>query len=311
MDTQSLISILMPAYNVQDYVEEAISSLLVQTYKNIEIIVVDDCSSDNTFLLLEKLARQDSRIRIFSKEKNSGIVDTLNYGLQFCQGEYIARMDADDISYPDRLELLYNFLQENSKIDIVGSSTITINMDGEERQISRVPVGKEKITRTLCLFSPCFHIWLARKDVYANLNGYRAVAPAEDYDFLLRAVTSDYGIDNIDKPLMKIRCRDGNTADIAGLKQRKAHNYVIELYKDRLAHHSRDDDFTLEDYQRAIAAEPLEKKCYDFSVKLIKKGFMQKNKIVRTIFFILSSLVSRWQFKYAFNRVLFKLYLKK
>jgi glycosyltransferase involved in cell wall biosynthesis len=310
MNTQPLISVLIPAYNVQIYVEEAINSLLTQTYQDFEIVIVDDCSTDNTLSLLNTMAKKDGRIKVFSKDKNSGIVDTLNYGLQFCKGQYIARMDADDIAHPDRLLLQINYLNEHEDVHIVGSSTMTISMDGEPRQISKVPIGRNKIDKTLKFFSPCFHIWLARVSVYHMLNGYRALAPAEDYDFLLRAVSHGFRIENIDQPLMKIRCRDGNTADVAGLKQRKAHDYVVKLYKNRITTHTCEDYFSPEHFQHAIESGRFEKKNYDFSIRLVKKGFEQKNKLARIFFFFFASFVSKWQFKYAFQRMIYKFYLK-
>ncbi|AWH89655.1 glycosyltransferase family 2 protein [Limnobaculum parvum] len=310
MNYNPLVSVLIPAYNVQDYVEEAINSLLDQTYDNIEIIVVDDCSNDNTLSVLREIERQNKHVRVFSKSENSGIVDSLNYGLLYCQGEFIARMDADDIAINNRIELQLKYLLEHSNIDIVGSSTITVDMHGKGKQISNVPIGKDKINRTITLFSPCFHIWLARAEVYRQLEGYRQLAPAEDYDFLLRAVTYGYGIDNIDIPLMKIRCRTGNTADIAGLKQRKAHNYVVRLYDYRKSNNKKSDLFTAKEFKNFIVEGSLEAKLYALSIKFIKKGFMQSNKIKKIGFFFLASIVSKWQFIYAIKRVYFKILLK-
>ncbi|BDH45248.1 glycosly transferase [Salmonella enterica subsp. enterica serovar Choleraesuis] len=307
MNDLPLISVLMPAYNVECYIEEAINSLLCQSYKNIEIIAVDDCSTDSTFSKLQSLAAIDSRIKPFKKEYNSGIVDTLNIGLTYCSGCFIARMDADDIAEKNRIELQYNFLLENSAVDIVGSATTTIDMFGNPIQVSNVPVGQKKISSTIALFSPCFHIWLCNREIYDRLNGYRKLAPAEDYDFLLRAQTAGFKIDNIPLPLMKIRCRDGNTADIAGLKQRKAHNYVLRLYLERIKKGS--DTYSHENFERAVWFTQSEAKNYNKSISLIKSGFGKKSKLVRNIYFLRAALSSKWQFKYSLNRLLFKLKL--
>ncbi|HDS1115711.1 glycosyltransferase family 2 protein [Pluralibacter gergoviae] len=308
MKEAPLISVLVPAYNVSDYVDEAINSLLEQTYKNIEIIIVDDCSTDDTLSKLYLLQKLDSRIKVYKKEYNSGIVDTLNLGLEHCNGEFIARMDADDIAINTRLEQQLNYLYEHPELDIVGSSTITISMNGELRQLSTVPVGQKKIERTLKLFSPCFHIWLAKKNVYKNLNGYRSLAPAEDYDFLLRAATDGFKIDNIAEPLMKIRVRDGNTADIAGLKQRKAHKYVVNLYEQRLS--TGKDNYTDIEFAKYIKSSESEKNKYEKSIVLIKKGFMQHNRMIKIYYFFIAAITSKWQFSYSINRILFKMMIK-
>lgn len=308
MKREPLISVLVPAYNVAPYVEEAIGSLCKQTYQNIEIIVVDDHSTDDTLRKLSKLEDEDSRIKVFSKKNNSGIVDTLNLGLQHCNGEYIARMDADDVAMEYRLQRQLDYLEKNPEIDIVGSSTLTMNMNGVVQQLSNVPVGQTKIKKTIKLFSPCFHIWLAKADVYKKLEGYRALAPAEDYDFLLRASTLNFVIDNIPEPLMKVRVRDGNTADVAGLKQRKAHCYVVHMYKQRLKKGY--DNYSAASFNDFVTFSSNEKKCYDKSVALIKKGFMHKNKFYKVGCFIMASLSSKWQFMYSINRVIFKVLIK-
>lgn len=99
-----LVSVLVPAYNVSSYVREALSSVLAQTYKHLEIIVIDDGSTDNTGEILNQLAKSDTRLRIIHNEKNIGIIKTLNKGLNLAKGDYIARMDADDLIVPDWIE---------------------------------------------------------------------------------------------------------------------------------------------------------------------------------------------------------------
>lgn len=310
MSKYGLVSVLMPAYNVEKYIGDALDSLLEQSYSNLEIIVVDDASTDNTLNILNDYAAKDSRIKVYSNNINLGIVGTMNHGLTYCHGDFIARMDADDIAILDRIEKQINYLIENPEVDIVGSSTITVNMDGVGNSVSRVPIGKKQIESTLELFSPCFHIWLAKRDVYHALSGYRELAPAEDYDFLLRAHTRGFIIDNIDEPLMKIRCREGNTADLAGLKQRKAHYYVIELYKKRRAHKHGQDTFDTIEYKNYVGYSNTEKKFYDLSIFFIKKGFSRQNFFQRSTLFFFASMLSRWQFRYAVNRIIFKSKLK-
>ena len=100
MNQKSLISVLMPVYNVEKYLQEAIESILNQTYSNFEFLIINDGSSDKSGEIINSY--NDSRIVYLQNNKNKGLVYTLNYGISLAKGEYIARMDGDDISLPDR-----------------------------------------------------------------------------------------------------------------------------------------------------------------------------------------------------------------
>ena len=181
-----LISIIMPVYNVEHFVSEAIDSILEQTYRNIEFIIVDDCSTDGTFEICQKYAKKDSRIKLFKNEKNSKIEYSLNRALENCTGKYIARMDGDDISECQRLEKMKNFLDNHLDIKLVGTSAITIDTHGEEIGKTVFLSDFEKIKQTCLLRTPVAHIWMTYKSIYNELNGYRKLFATEDYDFILR-----------------------------------------------------------------------------------------------------------------------------
>ena len=100
-----LISVIIPCYNAEKYVEQAVRSIMNQTYKNQEILCTDDCSIDSTLSILERLATEDSRIRIIRHTENKKLIFTLNELVQESKGDYIARMDADDISLPQRAKV--------------------------------------------------------------------------------------------------------------------------------------------------------------------------------------------------------------
>jgi len=116
-DNSPLISVVLPVYNVAQYVHEAINSILEQTIQNFEIIVIDDCSTDNTIEVIESI--KDSRIKIIKKTKNKGLVDSLNIGFSAATGKYIARMDGDDISHKERFKKQLEILN-NSEIKACG-----------------------------------------------------------------------------------------------------------------------------------------------------------------------------------------------
>ena len=115
----SLVSIVMGCYNNEDTIKESINSILVQTYSNFEFIIIDDCSKDHTVDIINSI--RDSRIRLMINSENKGLGYSLHTGVCEAKGIYIARMDADDISYPNRIEEEVLFLQKNPEVICVGS----------------------------------------------------------------------------------------------------------------------------------------------------------------------------------------------
>ena len=114
-----LISVILPVYNAEKYLAEAIDSILNQTFTDFEFIIINDGSTDNSLSILQSYQTQDSRIRLFSRE-NKGIVMTMNEGIDLARGEWLARMDADDIAMPSRFERQLQHLKETSA-DICGA----------------------------------------------------------------------------------------------------------------------------------------------------------------------------------------------
>lgn len=122
------ISVIMPAYNAEKYIKEAIDSILTQTFRDFELIVLNDCSRDRTEQII--LSYQDDRVVYLKNEENLGVAATLNKGLAAAEGKYIARMDADDISLPNRFARQVEYLDANPKVAVLGTNTETFNEDG-------------------------------------------------------------------------------------------------------------------------------------------------------------------------------------
>src|SRR5690606_10265590 len=122
-----LISIGIPFYNAEKYLAFAIQSIIVQSYANWELILVDDGSSDNSLKIAQEFARKDIRIRVICDGENKKLPCRLNQIIQQSKGEFIARMDADDIMHPNRLEKQIKFLNENPNIDLVSGSLVSID----------------------------------------------------------------------------------------------------------------------------------------------------------------------------------------
>lgn len=132
MVTQShpLVSVLMPAYNGEKYIETAVGSVLAQSLTDWELIVIDDCSRDATYEIAQQLSRQDGRIRLYRNARNLGPAQTRNRGLDLCRGEYVALLDCDDVWYPDKLEKQVE-LARREQADIVYCGYAIVGERGE------------------------------------------------------------------------------------------------------------------------------------------------------------------------------------
>jgi glycosyltransferase involved in cell wall biosynthesis len=303
------ISVLMNVFNVEAYIAEALQSIQSQTITDIEIIVADDGSTDRTRQIAEQMASTDPRIKVIGTAENRGIPYALNLGLAHCHAPYIAKMDGDDVALPARLEKQLRFLEQNPDIALVGCATTAIDQSGLRIPglgISRKPVTQNAIAKTMLLAPPCSHLWLARREVYDTLSGYREMTFAEDYDFLLRAVSAGFRITNLPEPLMLIRTRPGNAS--SRLEQKKAHYYVVKLYRERL--NRGQDSFSREGYARTVNAGFMENGAYRFAVQCARKGLRSDNRALRYFLLALSGLASPWQARYFLVRLQLKLALR-
>lgn len=187
-----LVSVLMPCYNASATLDEAIGSILNQSMSDFELVVVDDGSADDTYSRLLNWAQSDNRLRIF-RLPHGGIVKALNYGLSQCQSPYIARMDADDRSLQDRLELQVGFLDNNPQIDLV-SCRVRGFAEGQVGRGFQVYLEwlnnlltDEEIRREIFVESPLPHpSVMFRKQSVIDVGMYQELTWAEDYDLWLR-----------------------------------------------------------------------------------------------------------------------------
>lgn len=304
----SLISVLIPVFNVVEFVEEAILSVCKQTYKNLEIIIIDDCSTDGTYESVKQLAELDSRIKLYRNEQNLKLVGTLNKALEYVTGEYVLRMDGDDISMPDRVEKMYDFLQKNSDYVLVGSQVNTIDEQGNQIGQPNLPNTLEVIQKVCPYISPILHIWLCKTSIYVELNGYRNILGAEDYDFILRVLSKGYKIKNLDDRLYSVRVRQGNTISTVGLKQQISHQYCVQLYKERLKNHNQDsfnENYLLSLYDLAIVEQ--DKFIYDYAN--FKKGFLmlRTKKKLGVYYIMLAYVCSPYIRSYLNDRIMYRL----
>jgi glycosyltransferase involved in cell wall biosynthesis len=176
----------MPAYNSALYIEEAVSSILVQTFSDFELIVIDDGSCDATATSLARYASKDSRIVLAPNTGNRGLVYTLNKGLSLARGEYIARMDSDDISTRERLERQVNFLDANSRVGICGGS---VEFFGHGSGVWKFPLEDGALRASLLFSTPFAHpAVIMRKSLFGPRGlRYPETPFAEDYALWVQA----------------------------------------------------------------------------------------------------------------------------
>lgn len=148
------ISVIMPVYNAEKFLDESIESILNQTFKDFEFIIIDDGSTDNSLKIIRKYKKKDKRIKVLINKKNQGIAETRNKGLRIAKGKYIVTFDADDISLQKRLQIQYYFLERNQNIFLVGGSAIIIDENGRDFGVFKKFNNPEKIRKKLLKSNP-------------------------------------------------------------------------------------------------------------------------------------------------------------
>lgn len=229
-----MISVLMSTYNEPlSYIRLSVESILKQSYEDIEfIIVVDNPENKKLIALLNDYSVIDSRIIILINEKNMGLTQSLNRALYHAKGDYIARMDADDISECERLKKQIKFLEKKG-LDLVGCNIQNIDILGNQiSSISVFPETNEIAIKYACFDSPVPHpTWLVKKEVYDSLMGYQDIDACEDYDFLVRALLKGFKLGNIQEPLLNYRINVNGISATKKTNQKLALSIIRDNYK--------------------------------------------------------------------------------
>lgn len=201
---QPKVSVIMPVFNKERYLKEAIKSILSQSFINFELIILDDGSTDNSFKVIKSF--KDQRIKVFKSKKRQGLAKGLNFLIKKARAEYIARMDGDDLSIKDRLKLQTEFLDKNHEVALVGSWAKVI--DGKANIIGQFkhPCKYSKIREVILSYNPFIHSSVCfRKKIFNNLRGYdEELIYSQDYDLFLRMAVSHKCV-NIPEFLHKFR----------------------------------------------------------------------------------------------------------
>ena len=206
MSTTPKVSVLFPVYQTASFLREAMDSILAQTFTDFELIVLDDCSPDNAKEILDTY--QDPRIVRYRGEQNAGLANVLNVGLEMARGEYIARMDSDDISLPNRLSVELEYLEKHPEIDLVSAG---MQLFGAKDEVWIREQNPEKVKIAALFHSPVLHptsIWRRASFERQGLRYRQEMVPAEDYDLWVRALVKGLKLVNLPEPLYKYRIHE-------------------------------------------------------------------------------------------------------
>ncbi len=184
-NNRDLISVVVPVYNGMEYIDDCINSLIKQTYDNIEILIVNDGSTDGTKNLLEKYTKIDKRIKIINNSSNLGITKSLNLAINQCKGDLIVRQDIDEISSFNRIELQIQYLKRNNLI-LLGSNCINIYPNGFKTEWGKY--NDAEISKIIKYRSPFAHgTVIYRKSIFLKCNGYNEIyKTSQDFDLWIK-----------------------------------------------------------------------------------------------------------------------------
>lgn len=225
-----MISVILPVYNGEKYLREAIDSVLNQTFSEFELICINDGSCDTTEFILNEYSKVDSRVIVVSRD-NKGLIYSLNEAISLSKYKYIARMDADDICHPERLMKQFLFLKKNPSISIVGSSYSLIDESGKKIGM-RKPASYSFLIKSFLLFGSSFGhpTVMFNRDIMKEDLFYSSDYPAaEDYELWLRLSVS-HSMANIPQSLLKYRVLSTSISRTQAYQQNNSKIRAMEKY---------------------------------------------------------------------------------
>ena len=228
MSTIPLVTVLMTVYNGVEYLETSVQSIINQTFKDFEFLIINDCSTDDSVKIIESF--NDKRIIIYNNENNLGQTKSLNIGLKLAKGKYIARIDADDVAFPIWLEKLVNYIREHTEYAAVSPNVVIIDSVDKRKKIRRVPASFHEIIFHIFYDSPMNHVGvLMNKDLILRHGGYdEEFKITQDYELWSSLVRNNYSITNIPDVLMSCRVHSLSTLFMeAGKKALKEKSETI------------------------------------------------------------------------------------
>jgi glycosyltransferase involved in cell wall biosynthesis len=233
MDEQ-LVSVIIPVYNSEAYLREAVESIIDQSYSNLEIIIIDDHSSDGSWDLINEYARKDERIVAIRNASNLNSAASRNVGIRRARGQYICLQDSDDVSEKDRVRKQVDVLRINERLGAVGSFVTVIDERSSAIGIRTYPTTNEKIVKTMTMYCPIGQpTMMIRRSVFDAVGLYNEkFSRAQDYELWFR-VLQKYEISILEEHLVRYR-RHGEQGLMN--KTNENYNFTLELQKRYLFH---------------------------------------------------------------------------
>ncbi len=223
------ISLIMSVYNGEEYLSEAVESVLNQTFKRFELIVINDCSTDKTGEILDRYAKLDNRVKVYTNEENLRLPSSLNKGMEYASGKYIARMDADDICLPERLEKQYDFMEKNPNIALSSCRFMTLKKGVISSGGCGGKTDSESVKALLLVTNPILHPGIiAKADVIKSLGYDKNFTCTEDMELWTRFIMAGYEVRIMPEYLMIYRLHDKQITETTLEKQ---HKEVAEIQK--------------------------------------------------------------------------------
>lgn len=220
MSQKPAISAVLPVYNGEAYVREAVESILAQTFTDFELIIINDGSTDGSGAVLRELAARDPRI-VLVERANGGLVSALNEGIERARADLIARMDADDVAMPNRFALQHARMEAEPelgvpKLGVLGSFIRIMDKAGRTIRLGDYPVSVAEAARFMEHGCPVAHpTVMMRREAVLKAGGYRKLfSHCEDYDLWLRISELGYGIANLPQPLLNYRMHGANVSAV-------------------------------------------------------------------------------------------------
>ena len=228
MSGSSPVSVVLPCFEAEESLAAALDSLLSQTYRDIEVLAIDDGSADATSRILEEYAARDDRVRVLRNESNLGVIRTLNRGVAEARGAIVARMDADDVAAPTRIERQVALLAGRPDVGVVGTGVERVDREGRRLGPRPVLCTGPGGARFVSLFAtPAMHPTIAARTELMRAHPYGGSPESlhtEDYEMFARMLDAGVGFANLDEPLMRVR--DDPSSVSARFEEVQVENFV-------------------------------------------------------------------------------------
>jgi glycosyltransferase involved in cell wall biosynthesis len=229
MSSNPMISVVMPVYNGEKFLKEAIESILNQTYKDFEFLIVYDESTDGTLSIIQEFQEQDARLVLINGDKE-GISGALNKGIKKSRGKYIARLDADDISLPTRFENQINHM-EIFKLDICGGHSLLIDSDGKINGIGMVPRSHDLCGLSMMFMVPFAHSSVMILKSFLIDSSLKYIGKYEDFDLWARMFSAGAKFGNVDDVVVRYRVLKDSLSIVHAAGSRRDTRRVLKIFR--------------------------------------------------------------------------------